>query len=74
MKIKFNIPCIMHFDDYHEIEDFADRFNSMIGEKGKLKHNEIDADYGYDVIFYFNKQDAAYKALLKKHADILKGK
>lgn len=71
MKITLNIPYIMYFDDYHQIREFADRFNEMTNNKPKLKFTEVmgESDYGYHALFYFGKQDKAYKAALKAYRD-----
>jgi hypothetical protein len=74
MKITLNVPYIMYFNDYHEIVDFADRFNELTGGKPKLKYTEImgESDYGYKALFYFNKQDRAYKAVLAEYKASIK--
>jgi len=68
MKISLNIPCVMHFNDYQEIRDFVKRVNELTGDKPKLKFTEItsDSDFGYDALFYFNKQDKAYTTVLEE--------
>lgn len=62
----------MHFEDYHEIGYFADRFNEMTNLK--LKFTEImgESDYGYTALFYVNRQDRKYKAILKRYKESLK--
>lgn len=65
-KILANIPVIMTFRDYHEINYVTDYLNElMAGEK--LKSKELPT-YGseYSAIFYF-KQDAEYKAMVKEY-------
>lgn len=66
MKVSLKIPYVMHFNDYHEIRDFVDRFNELTGGKPKLKYTEIqgESDYGYVALFYFGKQDRLYKVVL----------
>jgi len=73
MKISLNVPCTMHFDDYHQIYEFVDRINEL-GGKPKLKFTEIqgESDYGYVALFYVNKQDKAYKSCLKRYKESLK--
>lgn len=59
----------MRFNDYHEIWNFVDRFNMLTSGKQKLKYTEVqsESDCGYVALFYFNKQDSAYKSALKKY-------
>jgi hypothetical protein len=74
MKITIKVTYIMYFDDYHEIYEFVDRFNDLTGGKSKLKFTEImgESDYGYKALFYFGKQDKAYKNALKAYRESVK--
>lgn len=74
MKISMELPKILSFDDYHEIGDFADRFNELTGGKPKLKFDEIigTSDYGYKALFYFGGKDKAYKAIRKAYEKSVK--
>jgi hypothetical protein len=63
----------MHFDDYHQIREFADRVNEMrTGPKLKFTEIQGESDYGYVALFYVKKQDRAYKTCLKKYKESLR--
>lgn len=65
-KVSINIPVIMNFDDYHEVDYVRDYFNQLVSSK-KIKSKELfSSDYGYTAIFYF-KQDNEYKRLVKEY-------
>jgi hypothetical protein len=60
-----NIPVIMTFRDYHEINYVKDYLNEFLFDK-KLKSKELPTYGEYSAIFYF-KQDAEYKAMVKEY-------
>jgi hypothetical protein len=60
-----NIPVILEFNDYHEINPLLDQLNEIF--KKKLKAEELFSNNGcYYAIFYF-KKDKNYKSLVKDH-------
>jgi hypothetical protein len=60
-----NVPVIMTFRDYHEINYVRDYFNELMAGK-KLKSKELPTYGEYAAIFYF-KQDAEFKAMVKEY-------
>jgi len=65
MQSTVNIPIILEFSDYHEINPLLDQLNIIF--KKKLKVEELFSNNGiYYAIFYF-KKDRYYNLLLKKH-------
>lgn len=72
MKISVKIPNIMYFNDYHEISDFADKFQNLTGVKLKFTEIMNCSDYGYKALFYIGKQDKAYKTMLKSYQESMK--
>ena len=64
MKISVNLPIIIDFNDYHEIDYVTDSMKQII--KG-LKSRELEfRDGSYWGIFYL-KKDRKYKQLCKEH-------
>ena len=70
MKIKpkkalLNLPTVLTFDDYHEINLATDMFNELVCGQ-KIKAKEIGyCGGGYNAIFYL-KQDKEFQALRKQ--------
>lgn len=70
-KVLINIPMILSFDDYHEIDHVKNFYNQLISNK-KIKSKELFSNnYGYSAIFYF-KQDDEYKRLIKEYKQLNK--
>ena len=69
------LPCIMDFDDYHEIKVFTQKINEMSSGEVKLKFTAISSenDYGYRALFYIgNKKDKHNKSFLDDYKVRLK--
>lgn len=65
MQSTVNIPVILEFNDYHEINPLLDQLNVIF--KKKLKSEELFTNNGtYYAIFFF-KKDKNYKSLVKEH-------
>jgi hypothetical protein len=52
MRKSTNIPCVVRFEDYHEIEDFKDSLRNIIPG---IKAKEVAFDYYYYGLFYKDK-------------------
>lgn len=64
MEVSVNLPVIMEFSDYHEIDYVTDYLKQII--KG-LKSRELEfRDGSYWGVFYL-KKDERYKELCKEH-------
>lgn len=70
-KALLNVPAILTFEDYHQIDYVLNYVNELLGEKLKAKELPEMMDREYAAIFYF-KQDDEYKALVKEHSEIWK--
>lgn len=62
-----SVPCILYFDDYHDIDYFGDKAKELIP---KLKWEELEyiegLGYpGYPAIFFI-KKNTAYRNLKKR--------
>jgi len=64
-QVQCNVPVIMTFRDYHEINYVRDYLNELMAGK-KLKSKQLPAYGEYAAIFYFT-QDAEFKALVKEY-------
>jgi len=67
-RLLVNVPVIMTFCDYHEINYVLDYLNELLDEKKKLKAKELPTYGSYSAIFYYT-QDEEYKALVKEYND-----
>lgn len=70
--MKINLPTIINFYDYHEIDDFGDKLKAIVpGVKWLELDRALDWGKHYCAIFYKAKDDT-YKKMLKKYKNDLK--
>lgn len=68
LKVPVNIPIILEFSDYHEI-DYVGRYMGELFNR-ELQSEELSfRDGSYWAIFYF-KKDKEYRVLVKEHEEL----
>lgn len=64
-EVMVNLPTILTFEDYHEIDSALDLFNNIMCKKIKAK--ELFSNNGYYYAIFYLKQDKEYRLMVKEH-------